>query len=160
MALFTDLRQRVASYVTAFGLPIYDAEEIVQEVFLALFRHLQLEKSRENLRGWIFRVAHNLALKRRHANRRTSQMDVDSQAESRARVDPQMNPEERVLSAQRRERLLSVVNALPEEDRCCLRLRAEGLRYREISQVLGMSLGSVSISLTRSLARLARASGE
>jgi len=33
----------------------------------------------------------------------------------------------------------------------------EGLRYREIGQVLQMSLGAVSLSLTRSLARLARA---
>jgi RNA polymerase sigma-70 factor, ECF subfamily len=50
-----------------------------------------------------------------------------------------------------------VLQALPERDRCCLGLRLEGLRYREIGQVLGMSLGAVSISLTRSLARLMRA---
>jgi RNA polymerase sigma-70 factor (ECF subfamily) len=36
-------------------------------------------------------------------------------------------------------------------------LRAEGLRYREIAQTLAMSLGAVSISLARSLARIARA---
>jgi len=35
-------------------------------------------------------------------------------------------------------------------------LRAEGLRYREIAGILDMSLGSVSISLARSLARIAR----
>ena len=45
----------------------------------------------------------------------------------------------------------------PNHDQHCLRLRAEGLRYREIAEVLGMSLGAVSISLTRSLARLERA---
>jgi RNA polymerase sigma-70 factor (ECF subfamily) len=61
--------------------------------------------------------------------------------------------------AQRRERLLAVVQALPDTDQGCLRLRAEGLRYREIATVLGMSLGAVSISLTRSLARLIRADG-
>jgi RNA polymerase sigma-70 factor (ECF subfamily) len=55
--------------------------------------------------------------------------------------------------------LLAVVHALPELDQGCLRLRAEGLRYREIASVLGMSLGAVSISLTRSLARLIRADG-
>jgi RNA polymerase sigma-70 factor (ECF subfamily) len=48
---------------------------------------------------------------------------------------------------------------LPEQDRCCLGLRAEGLRYREIAKVLGMSLGAVSVSLQRSLARLGRADG-
>ena len=54
-------------------------------------------------------------------------------------------------------RLRAVLRALPEPDQHCLRLRAEGLRYREIAEVLGMSLGAVSISLTRSLARLERA---
>jgi RNA polymerase sigma-70 factor (ECF subfamily) len=59
-----------------------------------------------------------------------------------------------VLCAQRQSRLRAVLAALPEQDQCCLRLRAEGLRYREISRVLGISLGAVSLSLTRSLTRL------
>lgn len=71
--------------------------------------------------------------------------------------DPSPNPEEQVSFGQKRARLLAVLQALPEDDRHCLCLRAEGLRYREIAAVLGISLGSVSISLTRSLARLARA---
>jgi RNA polymerase sigma-70 factor, ECF subfamily len=50
-----------------------------------------------------------------------------------------------------------VVRAMPEQDQCCLSLRAEGLRYREIARVLGISLGSVANSLERTLSRLARA---
>jgi RNA polymerase sigma-70 factor (ECF subfamily) len=46
---------------------------------------------------------------------------------------------------------------LPEQDRRCLFLRAEGLRYREIAGILDMPLGTVSLSLGRSLARIARA---
>jgi RNA polymerase sigma-70 factor (ECF subfamily) len=54
-------------------------------------------------------------------------------------------------------RLAAVLRALPERDRRCLTLRAEGLRYREIAGTLAISLGAVSLSLTRSLARIARA---
>jgi RNA polymerase sigma-70 factor (ECF subfamily) len=57
---------------------------------------------------------------------------------------------------QTRQRVLAVVEALPEQDRRCLFLRAEGLRYREIAGILDMSLGAVSVSLSRSLARIAR----
>ncbi len=71
--------------------------------------------------------------------------------------DPAPNPEEQLSSAQRQHRLLAVVHALPAADQSCLLLRAEGLRYREIAAVLGISLGAVSLSLTRSLARLVRA---
>ena len=58
---------------------------------------------------------------------------------------------------QRQHRLLAVVKALPELDQCCLSLRAEGLRYREIAEVLGISLGAVANSLEKSLSRLNRA---
>ena len=52
---------------------------------------------------------------------------------------------------------MAILQALPEQNRWCLYLRAEGLRYREIAEVLDMSLGSVSLCLERSLARVARA---
>jgi RNA polymerase sigma-70 factor (ECF subfamily) len=159
MELFEQFRNPLLRYALSFGVPVHDAEEIVQEVFLSLFRHLQLRRSRENLRAWIFRVTHNLTLKQRCANRRSRDRVVSDLEIAEKHSDPSPNPEEQLSSAQKRERLLAVVHALPEADQGCLRLRAEGLRYREIGAVLGMSLGAVSISLTRSLARLTRADG-
>src|ERR1700722_9164838 len=156
--LFEQFRDPLLRYALSLGIPVHDAEEVVQEVFLSLFRHLQLRKSRKNLRGWIFRVAHNLALKQLYANQRSYKETSDGTVVEE-QFDPAPGPEEQLSSAQRRHRLLAVVRALPEADQGCLRLRAEGLRYREIAAVLGISLGAVSISLTRSLARLIRADG-
>jgi RNA polymerase sigma-70 factor, ECF subfamily len=156
VALFDRYRSQLLAYVSAFGITGHDGEEVVQEVFLSLFCHLRLGKSRSNLRGWIFRVAHNLALKQRHRNRRwLERTEPDGDAESAP--DRELNPEEQLLTVQRQRRLQLAVNKLPERDRLCFLLRAEGLRYREIAEVLGISLGSVSLSLTRSVARLMRA---
>jgi RNA polymerase sigma-70 factor, ECF subfamily len=157
--LFDQYRNPILRYVVAFGVGVHDAEEVTQEVFLSLFRHLRSGRSRKNLRGWMFRVAHNLALKQRHANQKVRDMTASDETIAERQSDPSPDPEEQLSAAQRRQRLLAVVNALPDADQCCLRLRAEGLRYREIAGVLGISLGSVSISLTRSLARLIRADG-
>jgi RNA polymerase sigma-70 factor (ECF subfamily) len=157
MSLFEQFRNPLLRYALSFGIPVHDAEEIIQDVFLSLFRHLQLRKSRKNLRGWIFRVAHNLALKQRYANQRSLDRMASGGTKAENQFDLSPNPEEHLSSAQRRARLLAVVHALPEVDQGCLWLRAEGLRYREIASVLGISLGAVSISLTRSLARLIRA---
>lgn len=157
VSLFEAHRNRLLAYVSAFGVTGHDGEEVVQEVFLSLFRHLQMGRSRRNLRGWIFRVAHNLALKQRYANQRMKDRIEPEGNSSETQRDPSPSPEDHLLSTQRQQRLSSVVDALPEQDRLCLRLRGEGLRYREISQTLGISLGSVSLSLTRSLARLMRA---
>jgi RNA polymerase sigma-70 factor, ECF subfamily len=151
--LFEQWRGALLRYLSTFGLPSHDGEEIVQEVFLSLFTHLQQDKARTNLRGWLFRVAHNLALKRRNAERRIGGVAADVEN----LPHPALNPEEELANSRRQRRLSSVLHALPEQDRRCLYLRAEGLRYREIAEVLGMSLGSVSASLARSLARFQRA---
>lgn len=158
--LFEESWASIFRYVLSLGLSVEDGEEITQEVFLALFQHLRRGKSRQNLRGWIVAVAHNLALKRRHLNQRSQNNGHPSWERTENQLDPSPNPEEQLLSTQKQIRLQAILKALPEQDQCCLRLRAEGLRYREISRVLGISLGSVSLSLTRSLKRLRFADGE
>src|ERR1700691_2776021 len=68
MRLFDQFRDPILRYALSFGISVHDAEEVTQDVFLSLFKHLQMGRSRRNLRGWIFRVAHNLAIRQRYAN--------------------------------------------------------------------------------------------
>ncbi len=153
IGLFDRFRTPLLRYLATFGLAHSEGEDLIQEVFLALFQHLNREKSRENLPGWLYRVAHNLALKRRYRVQRESESCIEVTA-----VDAAPTPEEALMDGQAQEHLMAAVQALSEQDRRCLFLRAEGLRYREIASVLEMSLGAVSASLARSLARIARAS--
>ncbi len=128
--LFDELRGRLLRYLLGFGLPAPDGEEVIQEVFLALYQHLRRGGSRQNLPGWIFRVAHNLGLKLRLARTREAATITPSEESLAAAWDPAENPEELLSRSQRQQRLQSALDALPEQDRCCLLLRAEGLRYR------------------------------
>lgn len=156
--LFDEWRDPLLRYVLTFSLGVSDSEDIVQETFLALFQHLRAGKSRENIRAWLFRVAHNLALKKRQSARREAAQLSDSSLDVEAAlIDPAPNAEDQAAANQRHSRVLAVVRALPEQSRWCLFLRAEGLRYREIAEILGVSAGSVSAYLARSLALIARA---
>ena len=146
-------------YLMVLGLSAHDGEEIIQESFLLLFQHLRRGKPRQNLRGWVFRVARNLALKQRFANQRHLRLVEFNEASLAQHACPNPNPEEQLQNSLRQNRLLAVVRALPEQDQSCLVLRAEGLRYREIAEAMGISLGSVAASLARSLAKLSRADG-
>ena len=156
VSLFEQLRAPVLRYLLSFGIPVPDAEEVLQDVFLKLFQHLRQGKSRANLQGWIFRVAHNEALKCRQRTRRHSSRFTHLPEFFDVASDPGPGPEESLSATQRRLGLLAVVRAMPEQDRCCLSLRAEGLRYREIAEVVGISIGSVAASLEKSLSRLTR----
>ena len=153
--VFDQLRDPLLRYLWTFGLEVPDGEEVLQDVFLSLFRHLERGKPVDNVRGWLFGVDLNWALGRRDRARRAAETQLDTGNEDRT-ADPAPNPEDRMADRQTRQRVLAVVEALPEQDRRCLFLRAEGLRYREIAGILDMSLGAVSVSLSRSLARIAR----
>ena len=134
------------------GLSVPVGEEVVQEVFLSLFQHLRRDKPRENLRGWIFRVGRNLALKERQRAARQQRLSLDDQ-----RPCHLPDPEQSAAQSQNHRRLLAIVRALPAQDQQCLHLRAEGLRYRDIAQVLDISLGSVALILSRSILKVTQA---
>src|SRR5579871_960610 len=111
-SFFDELHDPLLRYLLSFRLGIHDAEDIIQEVFLALFSHLAAKKPRSNIKGWIFRVAHNLGLKRQYAKGRDEPL-------TELHVDPGSDPEEELLNLQRRRRLLAVVAAFRERDRRC-----------------------------------------
>ena len=102
LRLFDECAPGLRRYVGAFGLTVEVTEDVVQEVFLQLFRHLQLGRSRANLRGWIFRVGHNLALKhrltvaRRHRWEGTWDVSIVDHV-----IDPAANPEQQLADDRR-----------------------------------------------------------
>lgn len=151
--LFGELRIPLLRHLHTLGLPLAEGEDIVQDAFAALYRHLCAGMPRDNLRAWLYRVTRNLALKQRQRSNHASPItgyDLDS-------ADPAANPELLALHNERHRTVAAVLAALPSVDRQCLQLRAQGLRYREIASVLGISLGSVAGSLVRSLERIGRA---
>jgi RNA polymerase sigma-70 factor (ECF subfamily) len=142
-ALFDTYRSPLLRFALSLGLPAADGEEVIQEVFLALFQHLRAGKARDNLRAWLFQVCHNRALKLRH--RKPAPVLT---------LEAAPTPEEQAIARQTKERVAAAIRALPEQERACLALRAEGLRYREIAAVLGISLGGVAMALTRAVERV------
>ena len=152
--LFDRFRGPLFRYLSVFRLNPADTEEVIQEVFLALFRRLNGGAAVENPAGWIFGAAHNLGLRQSIRIQRTR--EVEQQADIGTVVDRAPNPEDVYAGSEVSRQIQCVVDSLPEMDRHCILLRSEGLRYREIAGVLNISLGAVALSLARSLARIAR----
>lgn len=157
LLLFDRCAPSLLRYLASLGLTADETEDIVQDVFLSLFRHLSLGRSRCHLKGWLFQVAHNQAMKHRGRRQRQRRFACEDEAAIATYPDPAPNAETQLVEQQRRRRLVSVVNALPERDRRCLFLRAEGVRYRDIAATLGISLGGVAKIVARTMARLVNA---
>jgi RNA polymerase sigma-70 factor (ECF subfamily) len=149
ISLYESFRQSLFRYARSFGLYDSDCEEIIQETFLALYRHLLARKPRDHFRAWLFKVARNFVLKRLAEDR--AEVDLAWAANA---LDPGLDPEQRLVEAQLHARLKAVLLALPEQDRECLVLRSEGFRYRDIARIQGRSLGAIAATLKRSLAKI------
>jgi RNA polymerase sigma-70 factor (ECF subfamily) len=69
-------------------------------------------------------------------------------------VDSSLSPEELVIRKEELSRVQAAMSRLTQQQRYAVLLRAEGLRYREISEVLGVSTQRVIELVQRALARL------
>jgi RNA polymerase sigma factor (sigma-70 family) len=119
----------------------------VQSAFLKLFDQLKRNANIHNLRSWLYRVVHNLAIDhvRRKGSRETTQAEWLA---LRSLTDTVQSAEHDLIQKQR---IAGSLKALNERERHCLMLRAEGLSYVEIGEVLGLSQKSVSVYLARGL---------
>ena len=65
--LYRELREPLLRYLVCLGLSNDEAQDVVQDTFLSLHRHLSSGGPQDNIRGWLFRVAHNQARNRQRS---------------------------------------------------------------------------------------------
>jgi RNA polymerase sigma-70 factor (ECF subfamily) len=136
----------------------YEADEgrqqdLVQEIFVALWQALPSFEGRSSLRTWVYRVAHNIAVshvvkRRRDRLAQAVPLDDDVLVANAAR------------EAEGRDsvgRLAALVRALRPADAQVILLYLEGLEHAEIGEVTGLSPENVAVKVHRIKAALARA---
>lgn len=161
-AVVTEYESPLLRYVARLIGTRYDeAQDVVQDTFLKLHSHIGKNGagSIDNLRCWLYRVAHNLAMdcgrsrRRRHelAEKALSDPAIIEQVRG-ARVGDARDCEhgESVQAA------LDAVSRLPDDQRNVVLLKTiQGLTLREISEITGMKMGTVNYRLTQGLRSLA-----
>ena len=128
------------------------AEDLLQDTFLRLTREIDAGRTPEHLRGWLFRVATNLAISR--GRRATTALGWLR----RQRVDPEGghvgSPESDVLGRERTAALESVLAILPHDARTALLLSADGFSGEEIAAAIGRTHAATRTLLTRTRLRV------
>src|SRR6516162_11778359 len=82
-SLYRELREPLLRYLVCLGLSRDEAQDVVQDTFLSLHRHLASGGSQENIRGWVFRVAHNQARNRQGSYHRRFGEPLDFEIDAR-----------------------------------------------------------------------------
>ncbi len=151
-ALYRELRKPLLRYLAGLGLSADEAQDVVQDAFLSLHKHIAAGGSQENIRSWLFRVAHNRARNCQKSYARRLGAPLDAVFDS---ISHEATPEQAVLAKEKFHRLDKAIRSLAAPERECLMLRAEGLRYREIGEVLGIPTSTVSDTVDRAVKKLA-----
>lgn len=154
--VFEQLRSPLYCYLMTSGADAAHAEDLTQEAFLRLYLHVRAGHPVENVRAWIFRVGHNLLVDAWRKRPRLVTPGRSEKEEGRAEpIDALPNPEDRLVRQERMDRLAYAISRLTVKQRQSLHLRAEGLTYREIADILGVSLWTVVDAVRRSVEKLA-----
>jgi RNA polymerase sigma factor (sigma-70 family) len=139
-------------YTRSLGKDTELAQDAVQEAFLRYYLALLRGETIRHSRAWVFRVARNYVLDRlkEYAQRNCISLDAKEMV---GLNDPRCAVEDQ----SRMERLGYALQLLSPRELECLRLRIEGLKNREIAEVLNLRLGTVCTLLARGLNRIRRA---
>jgi len=151
-------RHRDAAYGIAYrllGNPD-DALEVVQEAFIHVMRGIQAFRGQSAFRTWLYRIVTHAALdyRRWRAVRAADSLDAETAAE------PAAGPADRTPAQEASDRDLerAIEKALAnisDKNRAALVLYAlEGLSYKEVAEVLGISVGTVMSRIFNARQRL------
>lgn len=137
----------------AFARGEVDVAELQQEMVFQVWQSLGGFEGQAKPATWIYRVCLNTALTWKRGTERRRQ-HLAPEAEIATLASSACNPAETAERTEWLERLVAALQALPPADRALLLLMLDGLSYREIAEVTGMTENHVGVALTRARKRL------
>ena len=142
-----------------------EAADVVQDIFVKVFRNIRGFRGDSALRTWIFKVAFSEILNRLRWWKRRYRYSTVSLDEDRGSDTPkihlrdtQPSPHQALESKEQEAAIQRALSRLSGDHRSILILRdIEGFSYTEIADVLGISVGTVKSRLARARADMKKA---
>jgi RNA polymerase sigma-70 factor (ECF subfamily) len=155
--LVTRYDQRLLNFVYRTIGDRERAQDLVQETFVRVYRHLERFDQTKKFSTWIYTIASNLAkneLRNRSRNPlvlfQTIKKNWDADHRPLEWEDTQYKPDDLFRKRHLREKVEEAVKLLPEHHRIVFVLRElEGKTYEEIADITGCNLGTVKSRLNR-----------
>lgn len=154
-ALYTKYLKKVYTYVYYRVGNVEDAEDITESVFLHALLHLNRYQDRGiPFSAWLLRIAHNLVANWHRSSKHRYEVGMEV---VELLSDDGPTPEEAIEEREDFLELRTALGGLTEERQQALILRyAEGMKHKEIGEVMGKSAGAVKVLVHRSLLSLHR----
>ena len=152
-AIFRSYYQGLVGFGARYTGSMAIAEEVVQEVFLAMWRQRATMPPADKVRAYLYRAVHNRALNVVRHERVARARDAEA-------LEPKLSPpaDEKLLREEAERLIQAAVDRLPERCRLIFILsREQKLTYAQIAEVAGVSIKTVETQMGRALRSLRNA---
>ncbi len=145
--IYNDTRESVYAYALSLVKNLHDAEDVLQECYINIYRGSSGYVSKGKPLAWILTITKNLCFKKFNENKDRVELTEDEWAKHLEGFTD-LTPEERTV-------LRDCMSLLSDEERQVVELHAiSGYRHREIADLLGMPLSTVISKYNRALQKL------
>ncbi|MCK5450386.1 MAG: RNA polymerase sigma factor [Candidatus Omnitrophica bacterium] len=150
---FEDIYKRTSGYVYAVALRVSgnteDAQEVVQDVFMALYKGLWKFNFKAKLTTWMYRITVNTAINYCRRSRKRK-MRESNDATLYERIGKKDDPSLGIEAEETEKKLMLLLAKLKPEQRVCIILREiEQMTYEEIAKTLKIKLNTVRTRIKR-----------
>jgi len=137
------------------GIPATDREDVAQEVFIRVFRHLSGYHRGRSFSGWIYRITVNAAHDHRTKLSRRGRREVTWEESHQDAPDRRPDPGELLAERENLGKLEAAILSLTERERAAFVLcELEGLSSGDVARALGITSITVRRHLGRARVRL------
>ena len=155
----------LVGFYRRLGAAPEEAEDLVQELFMRLFRGAATYRPRERFEAYCYRIARNAWIDRRRRSAlrpvALSQVTPEDEHESRSAADPAPAAMEQLAVREEAERLRAELAKLPEAQRLVFELGVvQELPYIEIASILGVPVGTVKSRMFHAVRKLREELGQ
>lgn len=158
--LFEEYFPAIRAYFRRQGFDVDQATDLAQDTFFRAWRGIGEFRSDASHATWLFKIARHVLLnawRDRKAGKRqgrTVPLSEQDDVHPPSSTPPPTGAEEGMMAQEQLDMLRKSMDALPPQMRQCLRLRLRDLKYREIAEILGVSIETVKSHLHQARQRL------
>src|SRR5512132_627276 len=139
--LFAENRARIQRLCYGYLGPCGEVDDLFQDIMVNVWNSLPSFRGESKASTWMYRVAVNTALIHRRKRRPTEPLP-----ELR---DPSRGAQQNLEDEERLTALRAAIATLPDQDRLILTLLLEGLSYKEIAEITGLTVNHVGVKISR-----------